>query len=172
MVVLEGNWERKGRGKETTCTPPPASPCRRDLGTANKSSGLSTSCPEQWQPAEAERVSASRSLPGRLEAAVVFGREEEGGGASGRQDQSRAAGRSTGRRKHVQMAAPRPPPPPRTSPGSSARTSPVFGDRAGAGAGAGIRRNLRDAGNLVHIKVLNVDPRAPDFGSKYNRTNR
>ncbi len=34
------------------------------------------------------------------------------------------------------------------------------------------RRTLEDAENLVHIKVLNVDPKAPDFHTKYNNTNR
>ncbi len=93
----------------------------------------------------------------------MFGRQEESSSETARRPPS-------GKRRHVRIAAQVPPP---KSAGSSARASPAFGERATASsAAAGIRRNLRDAANLVHIKVLNVDSRAHDFPSKYNRTNR
>ena len=46
----------------------------------------------------------------------------------------------------------------------SSRASPVFSNA--------IRRDLQNSENLVHIKILNVDPNCPEFESKFNSTNR
>ena len=57
-------------------------------------------------------------------------------------------------------------PTPATPPPScvSSRASPVFG--------SSVRKDLQNTENLVHIKVLNIDSRSPEFLDRYHCTNR
>ena len=47
---------------------------------------------------------------------------------------------------------------------SSPRASPVFGEN--------VKKDLKSEENLVHIKVLDIDSRSPEFHSRHNCTNR
>ena len=55
-------------------------------------------------------------------------------------------------------------PPPSCVSSPERMTSPVFGEN--------VKKDLKSEENLVHIKVLDIDGRSPEFHNRHNCTNR
>ena len=114
--------------------------------------GLSSSCPEFWY--HESEMNLSTSLPQNLNTETVFG--------SAPRDAAFAISANVfyGGKKKASLAPPAPATPPPSA--CSSRASPI----------EDIKRDLSADDNLVHIQVLNVDPKAPDFMTRHQGNNR
>lgn len=112
--------------------------------------GLSTSCPEFWFHNDSQH--RGTSLPDNLDPKEVFG--------AGKPQPKQRNRQQSRNRQAVTNNHPQTPPPSAVS----SRNSPIFNDS--------IKRDLQNEDNLIHIKVLNIDKRGPDYYKKYKCTNR
>ncbi|TRY62990.1 hypothetical protein TCAL_03981 [Tigriopus californicus] len=111
--------------------------------------GLSTSCPDFWFHNDIH--THGTSLPDNLDPKVVIGAEKP---------HPKMKHRKRPQNLKIENDNPLTPPPSAVS----SKNSPIFNDF--------IKRDLQNEDNLIHIKVLNIDKRGPDYYKKYKCTNR